>query len=91
MAQVKKGFVYILTNPSMAGIVKVGMTMKVPTERIKDPDFNATGISTPFEVVYCSFFDDMTQAEQLAHKALAQYHHAKEIIKADVVTAINAI
>lgn len=60
----KKGFVYILTNPSMPGLVKVGMTQKVPTERIKDQDLNATGIPTKFVVEYYAFFDDMVNAEK---------------------------
>jgi hypothetical protein len=43
----KKGFIYMMTNPSMAGIVKASMTKKVPTSRALDKDLNTTGIPTP--------------------------------------------
>ena len=45
----KKGFIYVMTNPSMPGIVKVGMSKRVPTERALDNDLNSTGIPTPFQ------------------------------------------
>ena len=32
----KKGFVYVMSNKSMPGIVKVGMSTKMPEERAKE-------------------------------------------------------
>jgi hypothetical protein len=89
--QDKKGFVYIVSNPSMPGLIKVGMTKKVPTERIREPDYTATGIPTPFVVEYYAFFDDMFMAEKAAHQRLSKYHHRKEFFATDVGTAIHAI
>ncbi len=85
----KKGFVYIMTNPDMPGLVKVGMTKRVPTERAKDDDM--TGLPKPHETQYYAFFDDMARAEKEAHKKLQSYHHSKEWFKTDVATAIAAI
>ena len=85
----KKGFVYIMTNDSMPGIIKVGMSTKVPTERAKE--LEDTGLPMPYVVQYYAFFDDMRQAEKKAHNELSKYHYNKEFFKTDVGTAINCI
>lgn len=46
-----KGYVYILTNPSMPGLVKIGKTTRDPNGRATELD--STGVPTAFEV-YCS-------------------------------------
>jgi len=81
-----KGFVYIMTNDSMPGLVKVGMSKKVPTERAKE--LEDTGVPKPYEVQYYAFFDNMHLAEKEAHKALTKYHYNKEFFEVDVGTAI---
>jgi len=86
-----KGFVYVMTNPSMPGLVKVGMSKRVPTERTSDDDMASTGIPKRFEVQYYAFFDDMFKAEREAHHNLKEYHYGKEFFKNDVATAIVAI
>jgi hypothetical protein len=85
----KKGFVYIMTNDSMPGLVKVGMSKKVPTERAKE--LEDTGVPMPYVVQYFAFFDDMFQAEKVAHRSLSEYHFRKEFFKSDVATAIYHI
>jgi len=87
----KKGFIYVMTNPSMPGLLKVGMTKKVPTLRALDKDLNTTGVPTLFQTQYYAFFDNMIFAEQQAHRKLQQFHHGKEFFKTDVATAICAI
>ena len=87
MAQ--KGFVYILSNDSLPGKLKVGMSLKVPTERAKE--LHTTGVPTPFKVEYYAFFDDMAKAERTAHYKLKKYHHNKEFFSVDVPTAIQVI
>ena len=84
-----KGFVYVMTNPSMEGLVKVGLSSRVPTERAED--LYTTGIPTPFVVEYFAFFDDMFKAERLAHQNLSSFRHGKEFFRTDVGTAIHAI
>ncbi len=80
-----------MTNPSMPGLLKVGMTKKVPTHRALDKDLNTAGVPTPFQTQYYAFFDNMIFAEQQAHKKLQQFYHGKEFFKTDVPTAICAI
>ena len=78
-----------MTNDSMPGIIKVGMSTKVPTERAKE--LEDTGLPMPYVVQYYAFFDDMQQAEKKAHNELSKYHYNKEFFKTDVGTAINCI
>ena len=56
-----KGFVYVLSNASMPGLIKVGMTTKVPDGRAKELSSD-TSTPTPFIVEYYALFDDMEKA-----------------------------
>ncbi|MDM8537668.1 GIY-YIG nuclease family protein [Desulfobacterales bacterium HSG17] len=86
----QKGFVYIMTNPSMPGLLKVGMTTKVPEYRANQLS-TTTGVPTPFETQYYAFFENRVEAEKRAHQALNDYHHGKEFYQVDINTAINVI
>ena len=57
-----KGYVYVMINPSCEGLVKIGKTTKDPEERAKDLS-SATGVATPFIVVYKRLFNDCSIAE----------------------------
>ncbi|GAX60554.1 sugar kinases, ribokinase family [Candidatus Scalindua japonica] len=86
----KAGFVYIMTNNSMPGLVKIGMSQTVPTRRAKE--LETTGVPESFELAYYAYFyNDMVQAEKKAHRTLSKYHHKKEFFRTDVETAINSI
>lgn len=45
-----KGFVYVLSNAGMPGLLKIGSSTKVPTARAAE--LNTTGVPSPFEVEY---------------------------------------
>lgn len=64
------GFLYVLTNPSMPGLVKVGKTVRDPRIRVKELS-SPTGVPTPFELAYVEAFDDCHTAERRVHAALA--------------------
>jgi hypothetical protein len=66
------GFVYFLTNPSMPGLTKVGMTTKHPIERMEELS-RSTACPTPFEML--AFFDtsDPQEAERAIHVGLSDY------------------
>lgn len=67
----KPGYIYILTNPSINGQVKIGRTERHPEDRRKEISA-ATGVSTSFELVYWKFFEDCHEAEFTLHKRLEQ-------------------
>lgn len=64
------GYVYILTNPSMPGLVKVGKTTTTPNQRMSE--LHSTGVPTPFVLEFSISVNDCHSAERLAHKALHQ-------------------
>ena len=61
------GYIYILSNPSMAGYLKVGYSRDV-NERIRE--LASTGVPLPFEVEYSRPSLDVEIVERLIHSAL---------------------
>lgn len=78
------GYVYLLTNPSLAGLVKVGRTDREPAERVAELSAS-TSIPTPFELVYWWRTEHSHMAEAHAHRLLREAGVArrKEFFKGD--------
>ena len=72
MSESNAGYVYVLTNETMPGLVKVGRSKHHPTERARELS-QSTGIPTPFEVEAFWFCDDMIAFETAAHRRLAKF------------------
>jgi hypothetical protein len=88
------GYVYILMNPSMSGLVKIGKTQREPEERAKELS-STTGVPTPFTVVYDSYFENCSEAEKHIHTLLenkgyrvSQYREFFEIPIKDAIDAV---
>ncbi|MDQ2087962.1 GIY-YIG nuclease family protein [Herbivorax sp. ANBcel31] len=64
-----KGYVYVLINPTMPGISKVGKTTRDPQNRVEELSV-ATGVATPFVLVYKELFADCSFAETYIHQIL---------------------
>ena len=62
-----KGVVYVLSNPSMDGYVKIGKTTNLE-QRLKSLDNTSTPL--PFRCVFAVEVEDMDKVEGLAHQAL---------------------
>ena len=72
----KKGFVYILLNPSFIDTIKIGKTQRTSEERAKEIYQKAkTGIPTKFIVAYENEVSDCDLVESLVHKKLEKYSH----------------
>lgn len=65
------GYLYVLANSAMPGLLKVGKTTRTPSERAGELS-GVTGIPTPFIVVYEQLFQDCAAAESFVHTYLAQ-------------------
>lgn len=65
------GYLYVLANSSMPGLVKIGKTTRNPSERAAELS-GVTGLPTPFIVVYEQLFQDCTYAEVFVHTYLEQ-------------------
>lgn len=88
------GFLYVLANSAMQGIVKVGKTIRSPSERAAELSA-ATGLPTPFIVVYEQLFEDCTEAETFVHTLLAskgfRVADNREFFSAPVNEVVRAI
>jgi hypothetical protein len=66
------GFIYILINDSMNGIIKIGSTVINAQERAKQISSN-TGVPTPFKVAYELYVQDYKVFEKKVHDHLADF------------------
>jgi len=66
---VAAGYLYLLVNPSMEGIVKIGKTTRNPALTAQQLGA-VTGVPTPFLLVFELFFPDCDRAEEYVHVAL---------------------
>lgn len=53
-----KGYVYILSNPSMPGILKIGRSINGGKGRADALYKNDTGVASPFALEFEMIFDD---------------------------------
>jgi len=64
------GIVYILTNPAMPGLVKIGKTFRDSTEA-RMVELYSTGVPVPFDCVYAARVADAESVENALHIAFA--------------------
>jgi hypothetical protein len=85
------GYVYILINPSMPGVVKVGCTLR--DSRARARKLRTTGVPTPFEVAFEIFADDHEKVEQAMHAQLASFRvcNDREFFRYPLKDAINLL
>lgn len=88
------GYVYVLINASMEGLIKVGMTTREPKERAEELS-KATGVPTPFIVAYQMYVSDCSKAEAFVHTFLESKGYRvssnREFFNAPLTEAINGI
>jgi hypothetical protein len=65
------GYVYVLVNASMAGLVKIGRSERDVEARARELSA-VSGVPTPFIVVYKQHFPDCASAERQVHAELAR-------------------
>ena len=65
------GIIYILTNPAMPGIVKIGKTAREIETRLSE--LYSTGVPVPFECVFAGKVSDIDKVEKAFHLAFAPY------------------
>lgn len=83
-------FIYLLSNPSMPGLIKIGKTTKPPLQRMAE--LNTTGVPTPFELECAFQVDDCTARESSVHKVLAKSRLEKrEFFRTDMNSALKKI
>ena len=84
-----KGWVYIITNKAMPGLVKVGYSDRDPENRATE--LNSTASPHPHVVEFAILVDRPKKVEQSIHLKLKDNHEAKEWFKCSVDFAKSAI
>lgn len=84
-----KGWVYIISNPAMPGLVKVGYSTKDPD--LRAAELNHTGAPHAYIVEYEILIDDPYRIEQQTHSLLSHRHEAKEWFRCQPEEAVLAI
>lgn len=64
-------YIYVLTNPSMPGLLKIGRTTTHPTQR--RVELQSTGVAKPFQLEFSAIVDDSKSRERDIHIALRKY------------------
>ena len=85
------GFIYIMSNPSHPGLLKIGQTGKDPEERRKE--LGSTGVVEDFVLEYRALSEDYASLEREIHRALASVrtNPKKEFFSISVPEAVNKI
>lgn len=84
-----KGWVYVISNPAMPGLLKVGFSLKDPALRARE--LAHTGSPHPYKVEYEMLLENPRDAEQRAHSRLASFREGKEWFHCTLEQAISAV
>jgi len=88
------GYLYVLINASLPGLVKIGRTQRAPTHRAAEIS-SATGVPTPFLVAFEQAFSDCFVAEAYVHQYLAAQGYRtsenREFFNISATDAITAL
>ena len=84
------GYIYVLSNEHMPGLVKVGYSCESVEMRARQ--IFTTGVPSPFHVEYFRLTEDVDKVEGAAHAALAQrVSPNREFFKIPIDDAIRVV
>jgi T5orf172 domain len=85
------GFVYVMTNPAIPDMIKVGYTRLLPEDRASD--LFTTGVPEPFEVVYRRLTSRPLAVESETHSLLSASRWSKdrEFFRTSLAAAVEAV
>lgn len=83
------GFVYVISNEAMPGMVKIGVTQSSPARRAKE--LVSTGVPAQFDVDYFCVAYNPYELEAAVHKALDAHRTRGEWFGVSASAAIAAI
>ncbi len=86
------GYVYIMTNEAMPGLIKIGRTQKSPEERRRELS-KPTSVPKEFVCEYEIYSNDIVALEKHTQTVLKneRYNRNREFFRADLSEAINII
>ncbi len=85
------GYVYILTNPAMPGLIKIGKTRLNPSDRAAQ--LHTTGVPKGFQVEYACHTPDPEAVEQAMHVAFGprRVNDRREFLEIEPAQAIAVL
>lgn len=85
------GYVYVLSNESLPGVLKVGMTSRDPFTRAME--LRTTGVPTPFRVEFCLMTTRPAALEQALHHRFEpqRIHAGREFFRVSVREVVEAV
>jgi hypothetical protein len=84
-----RGWVYVITNKAMPGLVKVGFSTKDPLLRANE--LAHTGSPHPYMVAYDALIRSPRDVEQALHSKLSQMREGKEWFRCSVAVVVAEI
>ena len=86
------GYVYILLNPTMNGLLKIGKTTRDPSTRVAELS-SATGVPSPFLLAYQIHTVNCDLLERIVHTQLAsdRYTENREFFTTPLHKAIQIL
>ena len=86
-----KGFIYVASNESMQGLLKIGRSKNHPDQRMQE--LAGTGVPTPFHLAYLALVEDHEAAELQLHQLFneSRVSQNREFFKLDVREALPKI
>ena len=86
-----KGYLYILSNPAMPGLLKIGLTMRTVPDRVAELSA-ATGVPSAFTVEAYFESSDPQRHERVVHRKLHQRRVAgKEFFRVRLDEAVECL
>lgn len=84
-----KGNVYVLSNKSLPGIYKIGITSRSPY--VRADELSTTGLPTEFKVEYYITVDEYDLIEKRVHAKLSNENAGKEFFKCRLEKCISTV
>jgi|GEM_PF-6437445 len=85
------GYIYVLSNEAMPGLIKIGITNRSVKERV-DELSAATGVPKPFDIEYYCLSGDIEEIERRIHEHFASSRVlGREFFSTTVERAIEVI
>jgi hypothetical protein len=84
-------YIYVLTNPAMPGMVKVGYTQdKTP---VRAQQIFTTGVPKPFQIEFFQLTENVEAVESAVHQALAskRVNRGREFFAVEIAEAVQVI
>ena len=86
-----KGFIYVASNESMPGLLKIGRSKNHPEQRMQE--LAGTGVPTPFLLAYLAMVEDHEASELQLHQLFSEsrVNQNREFFRLDTWVAMRKI